>query len=128
MDYRYEVHDKAKDFHEQRIAFIILNGVLEFLPKGQNISHYEYCQMKGISKEKFNKLTRGYYLNGNVDFYKDNFIYDAEVIENALKVLEEISKAINVNEFDIYFGELPDQGFKLDYHYGRYVNGVVEKY
>ena len=127
MDYRYETKNEARDFHKQRKAFIILDGKLEFMPEGSGMSHYEYCNKKGLSKEEFNKITRGYYLNGNVIFYKDNFIYDDEVISNALKVIDEISKKINVNEFNIYFGQLPDQDFKLDFHYGKYLNGKIIK-
>ena len=126
MDYRYETKDEARDFHKQRKAFIILNGELEFLPEGSSKSHYEYCEEKGFSKEEFNKITRGYYLNGNAVFYKDNFIYDDEVIKNALGVINRIADIVNASEFDIYFGQLPDQGFALDYHYGRYINGVVK--
>ena len=127
MDYRYETKDEARDFHKQRKAFIILEGQIEFLPEGSSMSHYEYCQTKGLTKEEFNQITRGYYLNGNAVFYKDNFIYDDEVIENSLKVINEISKRINVEEFEIYFGQLPEQGFALDYHYGKYVNGTIIK-
>ena len=57
MDYRYETKDEARDFHKQRKAFIILNDVLEFLPEGSLMSHYEYCQTKGLNKEEFNKIT-----------------------------------------------------------------------
>ena len=127
MDYRYETKDEARDFHKQRKAFIILEGELKFLPEGSSMSHYEYCQTKGLSKEEFNKITRGYYLNGNAVFYKDNFIYDDEVIANSLKVVDEISKIIGADEFEIYFGQLPEQGFALDYHYGKYVNGTITK-
>lgn len=127
MDYRYETKDEARDLHKRRRAFIILNGKLEFLPEGSNKSHYEYCQEKGLSKEEFNSITRGYYLNGITVFYKDNFIYDDEVINNGLQFIDEISKVVNVNEFDIYFGHLPEQGFALDYYYGKYSNGVVTK-
>ena len=127
MDYRYETKDEARNFHRQRKAFIILSGKLYFLPDGSSMSHYEYCQTKGLSKEKFNKITRGYYLNENVVFYKDNFIYDDEVIGNALQEVDEISKVIGIDEFDLYFGQLPEQGFALDYHYGKYVNGTIIK-
>ena len=127
MDYRYETKDEARDFHKQRKAFIILDEKLEFLPEGSSMSHYEYCQTKGLSKKEFNQITRGYYLNGNAVFYKDNFIYDEEVISNALKVVDEIAKIIGIDEFNIYFGQLPEQGFALDYHYGKYTNGTIIK-
>lgn len=127
IDYRYETEDVARDFHKQRKAFIILNGKSEFLPEGSSLSHFEYCKTKGFSKEDFNKITRGYYLNRNLIFYKDNFIYDEEVIAIALQVVDEISRKINVGEFDIYFGQLPEQEFALDYYYGKYVNGIIIK-
>ena len=60
-------------------------------------------------------------------FYKDNFIYDDNVIFEALQFLNEISKKTHSEEFDIYFGQLPEQGFALDYYYGRYVKGNVIK-
>ena len=101
MDYRYETKDEARDFHKQRKSFIILDGQLEFFPEGSSMSHYEYCETKGLTKEVFNQITRGYYLNDNAVFYKDNFIYDEEVIENALKAADEISKIIGIDEVNI---------------------------
>lgn len=127
MDYRYETKNEARDFHKQRKAFIILNGMLEFLPEGSSMSHFEYCETKGLDKETFNKITRGYYLNGNVIFYKDNFIYDDKVIDEALKHLKDISEKISVSEFEIYFGQLPEENFALDFHYGKYVDGKVKQ-
>ena len=125
MDYRYETKDDARDFHKQRKAFVILNDILEFLPDGSSMSHFEYCQLKGISKELFNKITRGYYLNGNVVFYKDNFIYDDNVINEALNYLDEIAQKIGKTEFKIYFGQLPEENFALDFCYGKYLNGEI---
>lgn len=127
MDYRYETKNEARDFHKQRKAFIVLNGMLEFLPEGSSMSHFEYCKTKGLDKETFNKITRGYYLNGNVIFYKDNFIYDDKVIDEALKHLKDISEKISVSEFEIYFGQLPEENFALDFHYGKYVDGKVKQ-
>lgn len=125
MDYRYETKDEARDFHKQRRAFIILNGILEFLPEGSAMSHFEYFQSKGLDKNNFNKITRGYYLNGYVVFYKGNFIFDENLINEALKYLEEISLMVSANELEIYFGQLPEKNFALDYHYGKYSNGTI---
>ena len=127
MDYRYETKDEARDFHKQRKAFIILNGVLEFLPEGSTMSHYEYCQSKGLSKDKFNKITRGFYLNGNLIFYKDNFIYDDDLIKESLTHVNEIASILKLDEFNIYFGQLPENNFAPDYYYGKYINGIVQK-
>lgn len=125
MDYRYETKDEARDFHKQRRAFVIINHKLEFLPLGSQMSHFEYCQNKGIDKEQFNQLTRGYYLNGNLVFYKDNFIYDEFLIKEALVFVPEIAKELSLNELDIYFGQLPEENFRLDYYYGKYLNGSI---
>ncbi len=125
IDYRYETKNEAREFHKQRKAFIILNDVLEFLPEGSAMSHFEYCQSKGFDKKSFNGITRGYYLNGNLVFYKDNFIFDDNLMNEALKYLEEISSIVSSNEFEIYFGQLPKQDFALDYHYGKYCNGTI---
>ena len=127
MDYRYETKNEARDFHKQRRAFIILNHTLEFLPEGSAMSHFEYCESKGLDKEAFNKITRGFYLNGSAVFYKDNFIYDKEVIEESLQHMDEISEIVGTKEFEIYFGELPNEGFAYDYHYGKYENGQIVK-
>ena len=127
MDYRYETKDEARDFHKQRKAFVILNNELEFLPNGSSMSHFEYCQNKGMTKDEFNKITRGYYLNGNIVFYKDNFIYNESVITDAMNFLNIIAEKLNLEEFDIYFGQLPEQGFKLDFYYGKYVSGNIVK-
>ena len=127
MDYRYETKDEARDFHKQRKAFIILNDVLEFLPEGSTMSHYEYCQSKGLSKDEFNKITRGFYLNSNLIFYKDNFIYDDDLIKESLTHVNEIASILKLDEFNIYFGQLPENNFAPDYYYGKYINGIVQK-
>ena len=120
MDYRYETKNEARDFHRQRKAFVIIDSKLDFIPEGSPMSHYEFCQTKGLDKETFNKITRGYYLNGNLIFYKDNFVYDDNVINEALNYVDDIAKIINKNEFEIYFGQIPENNFALDYHYGNY--------
>ena len=127
MDYRYDTNDDKRNFHKNRRAFVIIGENLEFLPEGSIMSHYEYCKQKGIDKDSFNKLIRGFYLNGNLVFYKDNFIYDNQLKDEALKYLNDISNKIKVNEFDIYFGVLPAEDFKLDFYYGRYLNGDILK-
>lgn len=128
MDYRYETKNEARNFHKERKAFIILKSILEFLPEGSAMSHYEYCATKGIDKDTFNQITRGYYIDGKLVFYKDNFIYDENLINEALRYIDEISQRIAKNEFDIYFGQLPYENFALDYHYGKYSNGNILKY
>ena len=56
MDYRYETKDEAREFHRKRKAFVIYNKNIEFLPDGSEMSHFESCKTKGLSKEEFNAL------------------------------------------------------------------------
>lgn len=127
MDYRYETKDEARDFHRQRKAFVIIDSKLEFIPEESPMSHYEFCKTKGLDKETFNKITRGYYLNGNLVFYKDNFIYDENLINEALNYVDDIAKILNKKEFEIYFGQIPENNFAFNYHYGKYLDGVITK-
>ena len=127
MDYRYETDESARDFHKMRKSFVIINKKIDFLPGGSSMSHFEYCKEKGLGKEKFNTITRGYYLNGNLVFYKDNFIYDENLIKEALNFIDEIDNKLEVFEFEIYFWQLPQDNFKLDNHYGKYENGEIIK-
>ena len=127
MDYRYEKKEESEIFHKLRRSFIIINGEVKYIPEGSTMSHFEFCSSIGMDKETFNKITRGYYLNGYVSFYKDNFIYDDEVISEALAHINEIAEHLSINNFDIYFGQNPDDNFSLDYHYGKYENGTVNK-
>ena len=91
------------------------------------MSHFEYCQTKGLNKEEFNKITRGCYLNKNLVFYKANFIYDDDLIEESLKYLKQIQEKVESNQFEIYYGVLLEKNFAFDYHYGKYVDGKVIK-
>lgn len=74
---------------------------------------------------QFNNITRGYYLNGKVAFYKDNFIYDENVINESLNYIDEIAKKLGKTEFKIYFGLLLEENFALDFYYGKYLNGRI---
>src|SRR5574344_1152256 len=120
MDYRYETNDDIRKFHKQRIAFIIIEGKLHII-KNSELSHWEYCEKMHISKKKFNKYIRGYYLNGNAVFYKDNFSYDENVINVSLKYLPILRKECELNKINIYFGVKMDTNLKVwppDYYYG----------
>ena len=127
VDYRYQTKQEARGFHKDRRAFVIYDNVLEFLPEKNELSHYEYCEAKGISKEKFNSLIRGYFLNGNLVFYKDNFIYDSNLICNALQYVNKIADKLKKKEFNIYFGQIPEQNFKLDFFYGVFKDKKIIK-
>lgn len=128
FDYRYQVKEEAREYHKTRKAFIIYNDALEFMPDGCAMSHFEWCQTKGIDKETFNKITRGFYKEGCAVFYKDNFIYDDALIEESLRYIDEIAEKLKLEKFEIYFGTLPpEKNWAYDYHYGKYENGKITK-
>ena len=120
MDYRYETKNEVRDFHKKRIAFIIINNKINFI-KNSDLSHWEYCENLNISKDIFNTLTRGYYFNGRIVFYNDNFTYDNNVITEGLKYLVKIKEECKIDKADIYFGLIIDETqtvWPCDYHYG----------
>lgn len=65
------------------LMLIIHKNKIEFL-SDSNISYFEYCQEKNISKKIFNTI----YLCFFIAFYKDNFIYDEFIIEKTLKYVK----------------------------------------
>ena len=82
---------EVKNFHKQRIAFIIYQDKVYYM-KDTSLSHWEYAQTLGISKENFDTLCRGYYLNEKLIFYKGNFEYDDTLIDYAKQYFDEIKR------------------------------------
>lgn len=75
----------------------IYNNELLFIEQGNSMSHWEFCLNKlNLTKDNFNKLTRGYYLNGDIVFYKNNFAYDEGVIKEEIKYINQIKKALKM--------------------------------
>ncbi len=66
-------------------------------------------------------MVRGYYLDGDLVFYKDNFVYDEGVIQEALLFVNQIKSVLNLDEVKLYFGLIvgkPGENWPLDYFYG----------
>lgn len=123
IDFRYVTKDESRDFHSRRRAFVILDNKLRFIPKGSTMSHFEFCQNKfpNLSRDDFNKITRGYFLDGDLVFYKDNFIYDNDVINEALAFVKEIKNILSLETAKIYFGLIvgrPGEDWPKDYYFG----------
>lgn len=121
MDYRYETNDKAREFHKKRTAFIVIKDKLYYIRNSEQ-SHWEFCKKKGISKEQFNKMTRGYYIDENIVFYKGNFTYDEDLIKDGLKYIMKIKEDCKLGKMKIYFGlRIPkkDEPWEYNYYYGK---------
>lgn len=132
VDFRYVTKDEARDFHSKRRAFVIYKNKLIFIKQGSSLSHWEFCSSKlNLNKDLFNQLTRGYYLDGNLVFYKDNFIYDDNVIKEALMYVNQIKKTLNLINVKIYFGLIvgnSGENWPFDYYYGdSLVNNIIIK-
>ena len=99
-----EHEETTRSFHKSRVAFIIKNNKVNYL-RESGYSHYEWAKEMGIPDEEFNMLIRGYYLDGNIVFYRDNFIYDDNVIATAKKFSKEIKAECSPNSpCNIYCG------------------------
>jgi len=133
LDLRYVTKDESRDFHSKRRAFVIYKNELFFIEKGSSMSHYEFCSsVLNLNKEVFNQLTRGYYLDGNLVFYKDNFCFDDNVVKEALVYIDQIKKILNVSEVKIYFGLVvgkPGENWPFEYYYGDSLanNKIIKK-
>lgn len=95
--------ENAENFHKNRIAFMILGKRVLFL-KNSTLSHLQWAQNLGIDIKKFNCLTRGYVLNGDIVFYKGNFEFDERVIEDAKNFSKAIKKECSLTSAKVYVG------------------------
>lgn len=121
MDYRFNTTEKAKEYHKERLAFILIENKLYYL-KNSEMSHWEFCKEKNISKDEFNKLLRGYYKDGSIYFYKGNFTYDDDLIKETMKYLVKIKEDCRLPKMKIYFGQIipkKDEPWQGDYYYGK---------
>ena len=99
-DFRYVTKDESRDFHKKK-AFVVYKNEVHFIEKGSDMSHWKFCQkyFPNMTKNEFKKITRGYYLNSELVFYKDNFYYDENVIKEALNYITEIKTQRCKNKF-----------------------------
>ncbi len=123
IDFRYVTKDASRDFHSRRRAFVIYEDKLYFIRKGSSMSHWEFCQEKwpNLSKKQFNTLIRGYYIDSELVFYKDNFTYDNELIETSLNYIYKIKTTLKLDTFKIYYGlviGVPGEDWSKTYYYG----------
>lgn len=113
--------EEVKSFHRKRVAFIIYQNKVLY-SKDSEFSHWEFAQTLGISKDDFNELCRGYYLDGKLIFYKGNFAYDEKLIEFARQYFDEIKRELNLEKVKVYFGQKIGkigEAWPPDYFYGE---------
>lgn len=47
------------------------------------------------------------------------------MIEEGLSYVKEIASYLLVDEFAIYFGQIPEKNFSFSFYYGKYSDGVI---
>lgn len=100
---RDAVVDAEKDFHKNRVAFMIVENKLLFLENSE-MSHFTWAKTLGIDEKHFEKLVRGFYKNNIATFYKGNFVYDAECIEVAKKFAKDVKSFVNASKLEVWCG------------------------
>ena len=93
-----------RDFHRNRIAFIIVNNEVYYI-ENEDKSHFEFAQQLGITKQQFDNICRGFFYKDYIVFYKGHFIYDDEMIKEALLAVEKIKNHVGVSEVKVYCGQ-----------------------
>lgn len=133
IDFRYVTKNASREFHSRRRAFVIYDNKLHIIRKGSSMSHWEFCQSKfpNITKDSFNQLTRGYFMDNELVFYKDNFIYDNNTIDESLRYTKKIKSRLHIEYCKIYFGLIvgePGTDWTKDYYYGDLLpnNSIVK--
>lgn len=102
-DEKYMNKITEQEFHKSRIAFMLIENKIIYL-ENSSMSHFEWYISLGYKKEQFKNIIRGYYKDGKIVFYKDDFTYDNDVIEIAKKINEEIKKYVNDRNAEVYVG------------------------
>ena len=95
--------ENVEEFHKQRVAFLVVNNEIIFL-KNSSKSHLEWAKELGITIDDFNEMTRGFYNDGNIVFYKGNFDYDDKVINDAKKYATKVKEYCNIESAKVFVG------------------------
>ena len=95
--------NEEQKFHISRLAFMIIEDKIIYLSNSK-LSHIEWYKSLNYDLDKFDMIVRGYYRDGKIVFYKGDFEYDEEVIQNARKYGNEIRKYVDDKNAEIYVG------------------------
>ena len=111
----FEVHNDFVDkFHRERVAFLILDGKVNIL-RNSTMSHLEWFKsLGGTSEEEFNRITRGYFYQGDLVFYKGNFEYDEDLICQVQKYCKKVCESMELLKCKVHCGLIKvknEQGF-----------------
>lgn len=95
--------DGEQKFHISRVAFMIIEDKIIYL-NNSKLSHIEWYNSLNYDLDKFDAIVRGYYRDGKIVFYKGDFEYDEEVIENAKRYGNEIREYVENKNAEVYVG------------------------
>ncbi len=96
-------YNGERDFHINRIAFIIVDNEIKYL-RNSSLSHKEWCLSLGISDESYNNLVRGYIKDNEIVYYQGDFKYNDYVIKVCTDTYERVAKDNNLKDYSVYCG------------------------
>ena len=82
---------------------MIVKGKLLFL-ENSAMSHFEWARTLGVDEKTFEQLVRGYYKDGEIVFYKGNFVYDDECVRQAQRFATKIKTRANQTKVKVWCG------------------------
>ena len=82
---------------------MIMDSEIIFLEKS-TMSHYEWYKTLNLKDEDFKNIVRGYIIDSRAVFYKDDFIYDDDVIKKAKVYGRIIKEKYNLKKLRISVG------------------------
>lgn len=94
---------EEQEFHKSRVAFMIINSEIYFL-ENSDMSHKEWYLSLDYNIEKFEDIVRGYYREGNIVFYKGDFIYDNYVVKIAKEYSSKVKEYVKDFKAKVYVG------------------------
>lgn len=100
---KYIIKKGELEFHKSRVAFMIIDSKIYFL-ENSNMSHKEWYLSLGYDIGKFEDTVKGYYREGNIVFYKGDFIYDEQVIKIAKEYSSKVKEYVKDFNAKVFVG------------------------
>lgn len=97
------MNKKVIQFHQSRIAFMLIDENIIYL-ENSKMGHDEWFLSLGYPIEEFDLITRGYYKDGKIIFYRGDFVFDDKVISDAKMYSKQIMTYVNDFEAEVYVG------------------------
>lgn len=100
---------EVSEFHNKRVLFSIIEGVLYYEDESSGLSHYKWFEQLNLCLDTdkiIDSCLRGYYFEGSLVAYKGKYFdYDDNLVTILLDNLSSISRRMNLDlDTNIYVG------------------------